>query len=50
MDFRKVCDSVRSKELYNILIEFDIAIKLVRSVKMCLNETYSDIRFLFRMI
>jgi hypothetical protein len=50
MDFRKACDSVRSKELCNILIEFGIAIKLVRSIKMCLNETYSDICFLFRMI
>jgi hypothetical protein len=27
--------------LYNILIEFDIPMKLVRLVKMCLNETYS---------
>jgi len=27
--------------LYNILIEFDIPMKLVRLIKMCLNETYS---------
>jgi hypothetical protein len=30
--------------LYNILIEFGIAMKLVRLVKMCLNETYSRFR------
>jgi hypothetical protein len=27
--------------LYNILIEFGITLKLVRLIKMCLNETYS---------
>jgi len=27
--------------LYNILIEFCIPMKLVRLIKMCLNETYS---------
>ena len=27
--------------LYNILIEFSIPMKLVRLIKMCLNETYS---------
>jgi len=27
--------------LYNILIEFDIPMKLVRLIKMSLNETYS---------
>jgi hypothetical protein len=30
--------------LYNILIEFGIPMKLVRLIKMCLNETYSKIR------
>jgi hypothetical protein len=30
--------------LYNILIEFGIPIKLVRLMKMCLNETYSSVR------
>jgi hypothetical protein len=29
--------------LYNILIEFGILMKLVRLIKMCLNETYSKI-------
>jgi hypothetical protein len=27
--------------LYNILIEFGIPMKLVRLIKLCLNETYS---------
>jgi hypothetical protein len=31
--------SVRREVLYNIHIEFGIPIKLVRVVKMCLNET-----------
>jgi hypothetical protein len=30
--------------LYNILIEFGIPMKLVRLIKMCLNETYSKVR------
>jgi hypothetical protein len=29
--------------LYNILIEFGIPLKLVRLIKMCLNETYSKV-------
>ena len=41
MDFKKAYDSVRSEVLYNILIEFCIPMKLVRLIKMCLNETYS---------
>ena len=28
----------------NILIEFGISMKLVRLMKMCLNETYSRVR------
>jgi hypothetical protein len=32
---------VRREILYNILIEFGIPMKLVRIIKMCLNETYS---------
>jgi hypothetical protein len=34
---------VRREVLYNILIEFGIPMKLVRIVKMCLNETYSKV-------
>jgi hypothetical protein len=30
--------------LYNILIEFGVLMKLVRLIKMCLNETYSKVR------
>jgi hypothetical protein len=29
--------------LYNILIEFEIPMKLVRLIKMCLNEIYSRV-------
>jgi hypothetical protein len=32
---------VRREVLYNILIEFWVPMKLVRSIEMCLNETYS---------
>ena len=30
--------------MYNILIEFGILTKLVRLIKMCLNETYIKVR------
>jgi hypothetical protein len=30
--------------LYNILIEFGIPMKLLKRIKMCLNETYCRIR------
>jgi hypothetical protein len=29
--------------LYNILIEFGVSVKLVRLIKICLNETYSKV-------
>jgi hypothetical protein len=35
---------VRREVLYNILIEFGIPMKLVRLIKMCLNDTYSKVR------
>jgi hypothetical protein len=37
IDFKKAYDSL--EVLYNILIEFGISMKLVRLIKMCLNET-----------
>jgi hypothetical protein len=44
IDLKKAYDSVRREVLYNIIIEFGIPMKLVRLVKMCLNETHSRVR------
>jgi hypothetical protein len=44
IDFKKACDLVRREVLYSILIEFGVTMKLVRLIKMCLNETYSEVR------
>jgi hypothetical protein len=44
VDFKKAYDSVRREVLYNILIEFGVPLKLVRLIKMCLNETYGKFR------
>jgi hypothetical protein len=41
IDFKKASDSVRRKELYNILLQFKGPTKLVRLIKSCLNVTYS---------
>jgi hypothetical protein len=38
IDFEKAYDLVRTKLLYNILNEFGIPMKLVRQIKMSLNE------------
>jgi hypothetical protein len=42
VDFKKACDSIKREVLY-ILLEFDLPKKLVRRIKMCLNETYSKV-------
>jgi hypothetical protein len=41
VDFKKAHDSVKRGVLYSILLEFGIPKKLVRLIKMCLNETCS---------
>jgi hypothetical protein len=41
--FKKAYDSVKREVLYNILLQFGIPKKLVRLIKMCLNETYSKV-------
>jgi hypothetical protein len=43
IDFKKAYDSINREVLYNILLEFGIPKKLVRLIKMCLNETYSKV-------
>jgi hypothetical protein len=43
IDFKIAYHSVRREVLYNFLIEFGIAMKLVRLIKMCLNETYNRV-------
>jgi hypothetical protein len=42
IDFKKAYDSVRREVLYNILIQFGIAMKLVRLIKMCLSERIAE--------
>jgi hypothetical protein len=44
IDFQKAYDSVRREVLDNILVEFRVPMKLLRLIKMCLNETYSKVR------
>jgi sorting nexin-29 len=44
IDFKKASHSVRREVVHNILIEFGILMKLVRLIKMCLNESYSKVR------
>jgi hypothetical protein len=41
---KKACDLVRREVLYNILLEFGIPMKLVRLIKMYINETCSRVR------
>ena len=44
IDFKKAYDSVRRENLYNILTEFGILMKVVRLIKMCLTELYSRVQ------
>ena len=43
IDSEKAYDSIRKDFFYNMLSEFRITMKLVRLIKMCLNETYSRV-------
>jgi hypothetical protein len=43
IDFKKAHDSVKREVLDNILLEFGIPKKLVRLIKMYLNEIYSEV-------
>jgi hypothetical protein len=43
LDFKEAYDSVRRELLYSIPIECRETMKLVRQIKMCLNETYSKV-------
>jgi hypothetical protein len=44
IDFEKAYDSVRREVLYNILTEFGVPTKLLRLIKICLNEAYSKVQ------
>jgi hypothetical protein len=43
IDFKTAYDSVSREVLYNIFIEFGIAMKLVQPVELCLNQTCGEI-------
>ena len=38
VDFKELCDTVRSEVVFIILIEFVIPMKPISLIKMCLNE------------
>jgi hypothetical protein len=43
IDFQKAYDSVKREVLYNILLELGVPKKLVRLIKICLNEAYNKV-------
>jgi hypothetical protein len=43
IDFKKAYDSVKREVLYNTLLESGISKKLVRLIKIYVNETYSKV-------
>jgi hypothetical protein len=43
MDLKKTYDLVRREVFYSIFIEFGVPMKLLRLIKMCLNEMYSKV-------
>jgi hypothetical protein len=43
INLKKTYNSVRGELQYNIITEFGISMKLVRLIKMCLDETYSKV-------
>jgi hypothetical protein len=43
IDFKEAYDSVKREELYSFLLEFGIPLKLVRLIKMYLNEMYNKV-------
>jgi hypothetical protein len=43
IDFKKAYKSFKREVIYNILLEFVPSKKLVRLIKICLNETFSNV-------
>ena len=43
IDFKKASNSVRREVLYNNLTEYGITMKLVKLIKMCVNEMYNRV-------
>jgi hypothetical protein len=43
IEFKKARDSVRMEVLYSIFIEFEVPMRLIRLVEMCLGETFSEV-------
>jgi hypothetical protein len=44
IDFKNAYESVKREALYDVPLEFGVPKKLVRFIKMFLNETYSKVR------